>query len=316
MPLLVTIIIPTWNGADRVTATLEALAVQKCQRNLFEVIIVDNCSDPPLRITEDHPGVALLKQTGIGCSVVVEHRQGLLYARLRGILEASSEIVCFLDDDNIPESDYVAEGIKAFSDASVGLLVSRVFPKYEESPPYSIARREHLLAINYKLGESTVDFGASATLAPTVGAGMWLLRQAFLQGVPWENPEDLLSDRKGAQLVSGGDVEIGYFIGKAGYRRVYVPTLRLWHLIPRRRVGTYYVCRLIIGIVRSEITLKKRHMAQKHTMMRKLEAISKMLLALLALPFLLLKRDGGRESLMVLISRYAQILGPYKKYQV
>src|SRR5439155_22990066 len=137
---------------------LQAPARQTLPPDGFQVIIVDHDStDDRARVTAQHPGVALLKENNIACRVGDEPRRGLLYARLRGVLEARAEAVCFLDDDTEPEATYVAEGIAAFDQPEVGVVVSRVFPRYEQEPPYSIARREHLLAVNQMLGDEPID---------------------------------------------------------------------------------------------------------------------------------------------------------------
>ena len=74
-----------------------------------------------------------------------------------------------------------------------------------------------------------------------------------------DNPDLLLSDRVGTQTMCGGDIELGLLVGKAGYDRVYDPKLRLHHYIPESRLQTRYFCRLITGIVRSELTLQRKY---------------------------------------------------------
>ena len=103
--------------------------------------------------------------------MVCEPTPGLTNARLRGIDEAASEIICFLDDDTIPGEGYVNTGVATFQDPTVGMLTSRVFPRYEVEPSAAIVKREHMLAINYRLGDKGLDWGATATVAPTIGRG-------------------------------------------------------------------------------------------------------------------------------------------------
>ena len=152
-----------------------------------------------------------------------EARQGLLFARLRGLREARFEYICFLDDDNVPGPNFVENGIRAFGNQSVGMLTSRVFPKYARIPPAAMLRREHLLAINRSLGAVPIEWKATFSCAPTIGAGMWLRRSlAALQAIPIEYPSALLTDRIGKQMLSGGDIEFGILMGLAGF----IPPLR------------------------------------------------------------------------------------------
>ncbi|MCP3104748.1 glycosyltransferase [Myxococcus sp. K15C18031901] len=308
----VTLVIPTYNGAKRVEAPLRAMADQQASSERFEVVVVDNNSnDGTAHVVEASTAVAALRHRGVDVRVVSEPRQGLLFARLRGIQSARRDIVCFLDDDNVPESNFVTDGLAVFEDPSIGAVVSRLYPRYETPPPPSIARREHLLAINHRLGDTPIDFGAAATLAPTIGAGLWLRRAAFLEAVPWQTPEKLLPDRLGKQLLSGGDIEFGYLLGRAGHRRVYAPALKVWHLIPPSRFETRYFLRLITGVVRSEQTLQARYLGHESTRLRRLKNCAGLLVAALAGPLLALREDPLREFSFVLASRWAKFQGPF-----
>lgn len=309
----VSIIIPTYNGADRIVVLLENLFGQQVPDGFFEVIVVDNAStDGSPHTVANHPSVANLERRKITTRVVCENRKGATFARIRGVCEAQAEIICFLDDDNMPEKNFVAEISKAFSDQQTGLLIARIFPKYAMEPPPSIARREHLLAINNKLGDEVIEWSGTPTFAPTLTAGMCVRREAFLKVVPWRQPELLLADRKGKSLACGGDIEFGFLFGKAGYKRVYNPKLKLWHLIPASRFRSTYICRLIIGIVRSQRTLDARYVNRKFTLLERINATGKFVLSVLASPIVMLRKDGVREAVFIASSRFAQMQGPYE----
>ncbi|GEN05415.1 Glycosyl transferase family 2 [Myxococcus fulvus] len=308
----VTVVIPTYNGARRVEAPLQALVEQQAPSGCFEVVVVDNnSSDSTARVVEESASVAELRRRGVDVRVVPEPRQGLLFARLCGIHNARREVICFLDDDNIPEPNFIADGLAHFEDAGVGMVVSRIYPRYETPPPPSISRREHLLAINHRMGDALIDFGAEATLAPTIGAGLWMRRSAILDAVPWRTPERLMPGRLGKLMVSGEDIELGYLLGKAGHRRIYGPTLKVWHVIPSTRFETRYFIRLIMGVVRSEKTLEARYLGRRMGALSRLKECARLVGAGLASPALALRGDSVREVLFVLASRWAQVQGPY-----
>lgn len=312
MSLKLSVVIPAYNSGHRIGVPLEALLNQTTLDSSVEIVVVDSASiDDTAEKTASHPSVAAMAQKGVVCRVVREESKGLAVARLRGVLEARGELICFVEDDTAPAPEFLAEGLKAFSDPAVGLLVSQFCPRYEARPPASVLRREHLFGVNYKLGESVIDWGVSPTFAPTIGAGMWVRRDAFLAAMPWQNPEKLVRDRAGKSLGSGGDIEIGILVGMAGYKRVYWPGSKLWHVIPKTRFNSSYFCRLINGIVRSELTMKVRYMGYSHNVNAQAVALAKLGVALLASPLLLLRADGLREVLFVLASRWAQVKGPY-----
>jgi hypothetical protein len=161
------------------------------------------------------------------------------------------------------------------------------------------------------MGDTPVEWEATATMAPTLGAGMWVRRTAFLATVPWSTPDVMLSDRKGSSLACGGDIEIGFLLGQAGFKRVYCPQLILRHIISPSRLTTQYFCRLIIGIVRSTLTLDAKYIGKQHGPLNRLASFASLMLAFLASPLLLFRPDGFRELLFVLAARWAKLLGPY-----
>ena len=196
----VCVVIPIYNGAERVPVLLEALALQDAPDGTFEVVVVDNAStDRVAQSIWRQPPIKKLARRSIPFRVIEEPRQGLTYARIKGVLAASAPILCFCDDDTIPASDFIRRGVEVFADPRVGLVVSAVFPHFEVPPPPSVARRLRIFAASYQLGTEPISFGAEATLAPTVGAGLWLRREAFLKAVPWRHPEQLMHDRRGNQ---------------------------------------------------------------------------------------------------------------------
>ena len=118
-------------------------------------------------------------------------------------------------------------------------------------------------------------------------------------------------DRVRNLMVSGNDIEIGVLLDRAGHRRFYVPELRIDHKIPRARLGTRYMTRLITGVVRSQATLDDAYGAPRSGLRRLLD-VAQVAGALLAAPVLAVRReDGLRDAWFVLVSRIASARGPY-----
>jgi len=305
------VVIATYNGAKRVPEVLAALAAQTAPDGSFEVIVVDNNStDATAAAVESDPATAALRARGVEVRVVSEPRQGVLFARLKGVREASAELVTFVDDDNLPDPDYLSFGMRQFDDSTLAMINSKVEAAWETSPPPSVLRRRHLFAVNDYLGDSPRDFGANGSFAPTVTAGMWVRREVFLAAVPWREPKNLLSGRVGKYLISGEDIEFGILVGMAGYRRIYNPDLRVKHRIPESRLQTAYVRRLIEGIVRSELTLKERYFRERVGLRIRLIALAQ----LGASPFIALYRgDVMRETAFIASAAIARLKGPFRR---
>jgi glycosyltransferase involved in cell wall biosynthesis len=308
------VVIPTFNSAERLPKVLVALAEQSAPDRSFEVVVVDNAStDGTAAVAELDPSTRRLRDRGIQVRVIAEPRQGLTSARIAGVKETRGNVICFLDDDNLPDYDFVANGIATFSKGTLGLAISSVRPSWEVLPPPSIVRRRHLLAVNDYMGDKVLEFGATPTLAPTIGAGMWIRRSVFIAAVPCDHPELLLPDRVGRRLASGGDIELGILVGRAGYNRIYFPTLRLVHEIPRRRLETAYLCKLIEGIIRSEMTLLEKYGDFKFGSRERIIGLLRLSAAVCAVPALAVMRsDMRREIAFVIAARWAILRGPLR----
>jgi len=105
----VSIIIPTFNGASRITKCLDALLQQKSALSREILVVDDGSTDNTVQVVQQYQGIRLISQANAGPAA----------ARNRGALEARGEIVLFTDDDCIPASSWLAEMIAPFSDVDV-----------------------------------------------------------------------------------------------------------------------------------------------------------------------------------------------------
>ena len=115
--LHVSVIIPTYNRATRVTGAVES-ALEQTYDDLEVVVIVDGSTDgtlETLREYEHNPRVTIL---------VNESNLGHSLARNRGIAEAQGELICPLDDDDRWHREKVETQVARFDDVtdSVGVI--------------------------------------------------------------------------------------------------------------------------------------------------------------------------------------------------
>lgn len=94
--IVLSVIIPTRDRADRLAEALDSLSRQTLQCGVFEVIVVDDGSQTPV-VSELQSGapfeLRLCRQKAAGSAV----------ARNRGAGEAAGKLLVFMDDDVIPE---------------------------------------------------------------------------------------------------------------------------------------------------------------------------------------------------------------------
>ena len=109
--LPVSVVVPCFEAPDALALTLAGLRRQDYPRELFEVVIVDDGSEPPL--PHPDPGVPVPAELGpapLDVKVVRQARRGFGLARARnaGARAAAHPILVFLDGDVIPESGLLA----------------------------------------------------------------------------------------------------------------------------------------------------------------------------------------------------------------
>ena len=98
----VSVIIPSYQTPPETLAmTLAALETQTYPRDLFEVVIVDDGSEPPVTRPRSTPlDVTVVRQEGRG--------HGAARARNTGVRTAAHDVLLFLDGDMLPEAGCLA----------------------------------------------------------------------------------------------------------------------------------------------------------------------------------------------------------------
>ncbi len=257
-PAVLTVIIPTHNPEPtRLARTLAGLDAQTLLATEWEVLLVDNASAPPVGATAGGPA---------SLRIVREPQLGLTTARRRGLDEARGEFIVLVDDDNVLAPGYLADVLRLFAaHPKVGALGGKSLPEFAAPPPTWTAEFHALLALR-DLGSAPL---LSTGLRPTgainnvypdfapIGAGMALRRAAI---GPWlAQAASSLTDRRGAELTSGGDNDIVLSIMQAGWNVGYFPELVLTHLIPAGRLEAGYLARLNRGIQKSWMQVLARY---------------------------------------------------------
>ena len=98
--MAVTVVVPYFEAPEALALTLAGLEGQTYPRALFEVVVVDDGSDPPLEL--DQPTslrVRVIHQQDLGF--------GLARARNNGARAATGDVIVFLDCDMVPEAEWL-----------------------------------------------------------------------------------------------------------------------------------------------------------------------------------------------------------------
>ena len=236
-----TVVICTYNGANRLPYLLNKLISQVIPNHfLWDIIIVDNNSN------DDTASVIKQYQSQSRGIVPIyytfEPQQGIGFARKRGIQLAKGEFIGFLDDDNIPNQNWVMSAYHfAQSHPDAGAFGSHIEPQYETHPPANFERIACLLAIIDR-GEKTFRYDVLERWLMPPGAGLVIRKKAWLNSVP----SQLIFT--GAQIQSlankGEDIEALSYIRQQGWEIWHNPNMKIHHQIPRQRLQKSYLMKL------------------------------------------------------------------------
>lgn len=246
-----TVTIPTYNGENRLARVLEKLQTQTDIEYLtWEIVIVDNnSSDGTAKLIHEYQANW---QNKITLRYIFEPEQGLAFARARGVKEAKSELVGFLDDDNLPAKNWVSAAyIFAQEHPKVGAFASQIHGLFEVEPTEDVKQMIFYLAINER-GSQPLLYEPSKKGVPP-GAGLVVRRQVWLNCVP---NRLFLIGRVGKSMLAGEDAEALLYIYRAGWEIWYNPAMEIEHIIPKWRLDRSYLISLMRGIALSRHHLR------------------------------------------------------------
>jgi glycosyltransferase involved in cell wall biosynthesis len=231
---------------DYLGRTLEGLRAQTLAPGSWELLVVDNRSEPPLSGRLDLTGLP-------GARIVREDTLGLTPARLRAIAEAGGRLLVFVDDDNVLDPDYL-ERAAAVADGSphLGAWSGQCRPQFESSPPEWTRRYWGNLVIREFDRDVWSNLPRLAQTMPC-GAGLCVRREVarrYLQ-LHEAGQRKVQLDRTGESLLSGGDNDLAACACDLGLGVGLISALRLTHQIPPARLTRDYLVRLAYGIAYS-----------------------------------------------------------------
>lgn len=238
----ITVAIPTYNGAKRITRVLEHLKAQVKTDNLrWEVLVVDNNSQDNISEVIQQYQSQWLPQ--IPLRYCFEPRQGAAFARQKAIKEARGELVGFLDDDNLPEQNWLSESVNfSYKHPEAGAFSGRIYGCYETPPPEGFEKIKAFLAIRDH-GSKVISFEANKLRLPPA-ASLVVRKQAWIECVP---NQPALTGKLPGLFIQGDDYEPLLYIYKANWKILYNPELKTSHQIPPQRFERKYLLTLARG---------------------------------------------------------------------
>ncbi|MBD1855424.1 glycosyltransferase [Leptolyngbya boryana CZ1] len=259
---LISVVICTHNPREQyLQRVLDALQRQTLPLTDWELLIIDNASQIPLSSTWNlswHP---------LG-RIIREKKTGLTAARLCGYQAAKSEVLVFVDDDNVLEPDYLAQVHQIFQQyPGLGAIGGKSIPDFEIAPESWMVEFYKMLALR-DFGEQSLISQAFDSEGPNAypdfapaGIGLAIRQSAFQIYAErvLTDQQRLSFGRTGQQLTSGEDNDIVLTILEQGWQVGYFPELKIIHIIAASRLNKEYLARLNYASTRSWVQVLRVH---------------------------------------------------------
>lgn len=232
--MLITVAVCTYNRAELLAQVLPAVLAQS--RLPDELLVVDNAS------TDHTPAVVAQARrlAAIPVRYVQEPSPGIAHARNRALREAQGQYVAFIDDDAMPQSDWLQtllttlEQVKPRPDGIAG----KVELDWHGSRPNWFPSRFESLLCAYDQGAMGSFLDEEDYLLTTNA----LFDRRVVLSLDGFRP---YLGRKRGQMLGGEDNDMHRRLVQAGFRIYYQPAAVVYHDVPpERRKKPFLVRRL------------------------------------------------------------------------
>ena len=235
---MITLIICTYNREKYIGPLLESIAKNDYPTTDYEVVLVDNnCTDNTRFVCEQFA----VAYPDIAFRYVVEPEQGLSAARNKGIKEAKGNIIIYVDDDALVDSNYIRIYAEHFAAHPETMAAGGpIEPLYETQEPSWMSPYTKALLTAW------MNYGTQVREYPNgryPGGGNAAYRKEVFERVGLFNTE---LGRKGNLLLASEEKDIFDKMKALDMKVLYLPTPVLHHCIPQAKLEEDYFNRLTL----------------------------------------------------------------------
>ncbi|CAO3361445.1 Glycosyl transferase, group 2 family protein [Azospirillum palustre] len=231
------IVICTYRRPELLDACLASLLNQQLPDGFHEILVVDNSTGCEARpVVERWQPFFTLRRTPL--RHLLEERSGVAFARNRGVAEAVSPLIVFIDDDETACDgwlDQMTEPFRRFGDG-VDIVAGEVEPDFGDQPRPDWLSDDLLQFFSCRWGWDTQP--RFLQLSEWFGEGNCAFRKALMTGRQF--PTDM--GRKSGGLMSNEGV-IFHDMRREGAKAYYLPSTFVLHHIHSDRLNRSWLMR-------------------------------------------------------------------------
>lgn len=246
--LIITVIIPVYNGSSTIERCLDSLAYQTMPRDTYEIVVVDdgstdNTSTIVNQWISDHPNLTV--------SLVYQENAGPAAARNYGVQVAQANVLLFTDADCAPLADWIEAmgrpfGLERIDNRSVQLVARET-----ENPIVGVkgayVTEQSELVPNFVQAEYEDRYDRMRHL-PQID---------FIDTYSAGYVKEILVQNEGFDPVfttaSVEDQELSFRLAQKGYKMVFEPAAKVSH-IHDRNISEYWARKYAIGYWKALLT--------------------------------------------------------------
>ena len=231
------IIICTYNREKLLPLALNSIIKQTLSVDKFEVILVDNNStDSSPKIFSDFART----NPDINARYITESKQGLSFARNRGIREAAGDIVTFMDDDALLDPEFGRVNVEFFDKhPGINAIGGKILLHFLTCKPFWLNPFLSSLLGYFNPGSKESRFRRTYFRGSNMSFRLSLFEKY--------DPFNTGLGRVGKNLEGSEEKEIFYRLKNAGEEIWYVPDAIVLHLVPEERTGIDFIRRQATG---------------------------------------------------------------------
>lgn len=241
MTPIISVVICTYNRADRIKQCLDSLIQQQADQDDFEIIVVDNNSPDNTKDVVSH----------FQARYIIEPSQGTSFARNRGTMVSLGKYIAYLDDDVIVPANWITEILRILREnKGIDGMGGPSYPYYTSPKPTWWKDKYSF----YMVRDISSFFGHGQVF---VGHNMVLYKDLVLSVGGF----DETIGPKGSRFSFGEDTEIYSRIweAKPNAKLFYSLDLQLHHWVQPHKmtVRNYLGSRFLIGLASYYMRLSK-----------------------------------------------------------